>query len=418
MSALRPLMPLVMLCFALTLLAACEGESGADVAAAGFQWQPLFGDGTKDNSEPIATVGQVVITSRNLDLFLDGLPSHQRTKYDGPDGERLALKKMIEIAMMVQGAVDKELFNDQDVARTLIAQRRSVLDSAMRNYGLLRDVKPSEAEVRQYYLDNKDQYRQLGVVRARHIETLTKDEADKAHRRLVAGGTGNDWASVLKDVSVNKDTKLEDGEVGWFNRGGFVAHIRGSEEFSTTVYDLPVGLHAPLKIANRWHVVDVVKKEPARGMTFSEAKATAERDMMPAYQDAVIRDYLREARNTYQIEMKGRFAPGQGLTAEQLMTRARAISDTERSLELLNMIHTDYPDSPQADKALFLAATLALENWSDQRIGARYLKILLEDYPDSELADDARYLQENLYNPKVMNPTSIDDLRKQHEEGN
>ena len=46
---------------------------------------------------------------------------------------------------------------------------RNALQSAMINYGLLRDVKPSEEEVREYFTNNRHRYRQLGIVNGRQV---------------------------------------------------------------------------------------------------------------------------------------------------------------------------------------------------------------------------------------------------------
>ncbi len=76
------------------------------------------------------------------------------------------------------------------------------------------------------------------------------------------------------------------------------------------------------------------------------------------------------------------------------------------------MIHTDYPESDRADDALFMAATIALDTWVDVKVAERYLRILLQDYPDSELAEDAKFLKDNLYNPEVLNPKSMEEFNK------
>ncbi len=159
-------------------------------------------------------------------------------------------------------------------------------------------------------------------------------------------------------------------------------------------------------------MVEVLKRENERPMTFSEARAKVELDMMPAWQDALIKDYLVSARKEHQVEMMGDFAPGKGLTADELFQRAMTVKDAGRKIELLNLIHTDYPESDRADDALFLAATVAIDTWTDVKVAERYLRILLEEYPDSDLAEDAKFLKDNLYNPEVLNPKSMEDLRK------
>jgi len=418
MFVVRRLFVFFLIVSSLVLLAACQ-EGSTSSAGAGsrtfsknFQWQPLFGDGANDATDTIARVGDVEITERDLELYLDELPAGKKGDYEGPDGERLLLKRMVEKVLMVQGAIDKKLFNDPDVARTIIAHRRNTLETAMINYGLLRGMKPSEEELREYFMNKRGDYRQLGTVLARHVECRIKDSADKAYQRLVDGGKGNDWMSVMTEMSVNKITKAQEGSVGWFNQGGMIPFIEDSPNFINEAYGLDIGLHPPFRINDRWHVVEIVKRENARPMTFSEAKNQVELEMMPVWQEAIIKDYLRDVRKQRNVEMLGKFAPGRGLSADELFGRALAVSDANLKIELLNLIHTDYPESDRADDALFMAANVALEAWVDVRVADRYLEILLEEYPDSELAEDAKFLKDNLYNPEVLNPKSIEDLRK------
>jgi hypothetical protein len=347
-----------------------------------------------------------------VDLYIDELPPGLKSEFSGPDGERLALKKMIDQVLMVQGAMDLKIYNDQDVARQLISQRRNTLDYAMRNYGLLRDNNPGAEDLRAHFAANKDRFRQQGLVMARHIETISKADADLAYQRLQSGDYKNNFPHVVAEMSTNDDTKKEGGNAGWFAKGGFIPFIRSSEQFATAVYDLEMGLHEPIKVADRWHVVEVTQREYERPQTFTEAEGQVMKEMLPAWQNSIIKDYLLGARKTHSVTMLGKYTPGQGATAEELFKRAMAIPDPDRKLELLSMIHTDYPTSPRADDALFMSANIALETWEDRRIAERYLLMLIAEYPDSELIEDAKFLNKNLNNPKVLNPQSIEDLRQ------
>lgn len=418
MFAVRPLIVLLLILSGLALLAGCQTETTTEDVVENrslgrnFQWLPMFGDGANDATEVIAKVGDIEITSRDLKLYLDELPSTQQSRYIGSDGERLLLKRMVEYSILVQSAVERKLYNDPDVARTIIAQRRNALQSAMVNVGLLRDAKPSEEEIREYFMNHRGNFRQLGAVNARHIECRTKAEAEKAYQRLIEGGKGNDWVSVMVETTVNQESKGLDGSTGWFNQGSVIPFIMGSQKFSNRAYGLDLGLHPPFMISDRWHVVEILGRENERPMTFSEARGQAETQMMPAWQDGLVRDYLLEARETYPVQRMGRFSPGQGMTVEELFAQANAVADGERKIALLNLIHTDYPESDRADDALFMAALAALDTWQDVRVAQRYLRVLLEEYPDSDLREDAEFLRDNIYNPEVLNPKSIEDLRK------
>lgn len=375
-----------------------------------FTWQPVFGDFIRDTTPVLAKVGEIKITQRDLEIFMEDLPGDQRNKFRGPDGERLALKRMVDEALLVQAAVEQKLYNEASVARNLIMLRRNSLVHGMRQVGLAGDLEPSEEELKQFYMDNRSEYNVLARINARHIECATEEEADKAYERLQSKFWKDAFPYVCADYSINADTKVNGGDLGWFNRDGFIPYIRDSKTLIGAIFDLEIGVNKPMLIGNRWHVVEISQRQPRRPQTFAEARNRVSVDIMPGLIDGVVKDYLKEARQRYGVELMGEFAPGQGLSPDELFARAIANADPERRHDLMIMLQTDYPDSPRADDALFMAADAAMEAFADLRVAGRLLKQLIEEYPDSELIEDARYLRENLYKPELRQPRSIEDL--------
>ena len=392
-------------------IAGCRQATGAS-----FGWKPMFGDLARDTSPVIAKVGEVEITQADLEQFIDEQPERLKGDYAGPEGERVALSRMIEQSLMVLGAVDRELYNDPIVARSLVMQRRLTLDKAMRQFGLLKDAKPSEAQMREYYEKNTSRFHQQGLVRARHIEVASKADADRAWARLQkfeqTKDRKDDWEHVCEDFTINEKTKKLSGDAGWMGDGTAVPLIDAGEAFSKAVYNMPIGFNPPIKVGEHWHIVQISHREFERNSSFEEAKDAIRNEMMPGFQDAIIKDYLKGARTKYGVKTLGRFAPGEGLTPEQLFERAKINQDVLRKIDLLTMVADDFPESDRADDALFLAGNVAIENLEDLGIGQRLLDRLVSEYPKSELTADAKFILENLYNPKFRNPTSIEDLQR------
>lgn len=408
MVRVKPLLLVLAAAAAVFASAGCQQEQ----TGASFGWKPLFGDLAKDTSPVIAEVGEITITQADLEQFIDEQPDRVKGEYAGPEGERLALKRMVDSALLVMGAVERKLYNDQTVARTLVANRRVTLEKAMRQYGLLKDAVPSEAEMREYYEKNLGRYKQVGLVRVRHIECRDKAAADQAYRRLQSKDPKDSWVYVCADFSQNEKTRKIEGDAGWMSSGSIVPLIENGVEFSKAVYDLPIGVSPPLQVAGRWHVVEVTHREFERNSSFEEVKDTIKTEMLPGYQDAVIKDYLKEARAKHGVKYTGRFTPGQGMTPQQLFERAMFNQDITRRIDILLLIAQDFPDSDRADDALFMAANTAIENFADPSVGGRMLESLVELYPQSEFVDDANFILENLHNPKFQQPTSIEDIRR------
>jgi peptidyl-prolyl cis-trans isomerase C len=407
MSRVARIIPALVAALLLSLVAGCQQQP----TGASFGWKPVFGDLANDTSPVIAQVGDIAISQSDLEQFIDEQPERLKGNFAGPEGERMALRTMVEQSLMVLGAVDRKLYNDQKVARALVMQRRLTLDRAMRQFGLLKDAKPTEQQMREYYDKNVGKFQQQGLVRVRHIECLTKADADRAYRRLMATKTNDEWVKVCEEFSVNEKSKKLSGEVGWMNEGTLVPLIEAGAAFSKAVYNLPLGVNAPIQVGDRWHIVDVLNREAARNSSYEEAQDAVRNEMMPSFQDAIIKEYLKTARAKFGVQLKGRFTPGQGMTPQQLFERAMLNTDMQRRIDILTTIADDFPESDRADDALFMAANTALENFADPTFGGRILEDLVARYPQSDLADDAKFMLEHLYDPRFMQPKSMEDLK-------
>lgn len=389
------------------VLASCQGGSGD-----AFNWKPVFGDTSMDGSAVIARVGEVEITEQDLDLRFDELPRNLKSRYKGDTGRQLLLKDMVNEALLVQGAIENELYNDREVARTLISQRRMTLISAMTNMGIFKDAKPDEAQLREYFDQHRDEYRQLGAVKAQHIECLTKEQAAKAYERLKRGTYDDRFPYVAVEYSVNAETRALGGEIGWFNRGSFVPHITNSMIFSTVAYELADGVNPPVEIDGRWHVIEIIGRKEARPMTYPEAREKVLLDIMPGFQEELLAAWLADARALHGVETFGEYAPGGGLGVDQIFARAVALPDGQDKIDLFDLIVTDFPSSDRVDDALFLGAQVNLDLHNDKRAASQKLGRLLREFPESEFADDAQYILDNLSSPKKLKPQSIEDLKQ------
>ena len=227
-----------------------------------FEYLPLFSDGTHDASAVVATVNGVPITGRDMELRLDEMKDSQRTKYRGPEGQRLLLKEMVDTMILVQEAVDLALYNDQDVYRTLNINRRQTLEIAMRNIGILRGNEPTDDDLLEYFMDHRQDYQKVGAVMARHVECATKSEIDRAWARLQTGEWKDRFEVVVQEFSVNERTKAEDGSLGWFNKGGYIPDIKNGAAFTEVAYDLQDGVNAPIEIDGRLHLTVLVPTAP------------------------------------------------------------------------------------------------------------------------------------------------------------
>lgn len=408
MLTLRRLLPVSALLVLGLALAACSEKSGPSAAD-----QPLFGDGGNRGNVIVATVGDLAITSRDLDLAYQELIPRLQQKYDGAGGRQLLLKRMIDEVLLAQGALDRGLDKHPDVGRTIISSRRLALVESMRNIAIPEGHEPTEDDLMEFFKNNRKEFQMQPTILARHVECLTLERAQEAYQLLKRDHSSNNFMQVAANFSVNKKTLSQNAEVGWYNPSGVIPFISNSKTFINKTADLPIGLHPPIIVNDRWHVVEIMRKKPGRPMTFNESRDLVLNMMLPAYNDNLVKQYLKEARKTSDVKMMGEFAPGGGVSPEALMERADAVADPGARLDLYNLIVTDFPEHERADDALFLSAMVAIDTYVDRRMAEWYLDQLLADYPESDLLEDAKFLKENLYNPDGLVPQSIEKLRSQ-----
>jgi hypothetical protein len=390
-------------------LAGCQGQQDAEPAVAE---QPIFGDGSPDNSRVVASVNGYDITETMVDLRLEELDRAEQARFQGPDGRRLLVRRMVDEALRVQEARARELPRDPGVRRVLIAREREALDLALQRR-LFADREPTIDEVRAYFSQHREDYKRLGTMSALHVQVSDRDVAQEVYQQASAEEVP--FAHLVAEYSENDQTRANDGDLGWFNRAGFIPGIRDSKGFTEAIWELDMGVNPPLEYRGHWHVVKVADRKYERLQTLEEAYDRVVRDMLPEYRRTLLEQWLRTAREEADLEYFGEFRPGEGKTAEELFERAFHAKDTQNKLDLLGLLITDYPRSEYADDALFMAGNLVLDSWGDRAQASRFLGRLLEDHPESDYAEDARYILENLHRPGFVNPTSIEDLRRSGE---
>lgn len=393
--------------FGLLCLGFLGGCGGGDASPDGGR-HAIFGDGKLDNSRVVATVDGEKITERMLDMRVEELTGSDKTRFAGEEGRRLLVRRMVEELLRVRAAEQEKLHLDPTVARVLNYQYRTAMDLAQ-NARVVRDVEPTVDQIRAYYEQNQERYLRLGTMHASHIECKTRADAQAAYDAVNSKQMLFDTA--VRQYSKNAETILRGGDLGWFNEGGFIPGIKGSDAFTRAIWDMQPGLNPPRKVGDEWHVIMVHARQPERAMTLDEAYDRVVTDLTPELHADLQREWVNEAKSQAAIEYFAEFRPGQGRSAKELLERALHHKDPQQQADLLKMLVEDYPDDEYTDDAMFVAANLHLDRWGDRRSAAFYLQALVRKFPDSELAADAQYMLDNLNRPGVIQPRSIEDLR-------
>ena len=148
--------------------------------------------------------------------------------------------------------------------RQLYAQR---LIEAQRQKGKLRPIPPTDAQMREFWEQNKDQQpKRPATVSFRQI--VIKPVPDSAARQralqlaeslvVVLRHPGADFAVAAKRFSGDSASAAQGGELGWFRRGVMV------KEFEDVAFRVRPGeIAGPVETSFGFHIINVERTQPA-----------------------------------------------------------------------------------------------------------------------------------------------------------
>jgi foldase protein PrsA len=119
-----------------------------------------------------------------------------------------------------------------------------------------QNIKVSDAEIRNYFIANMEQWTRPDLVRFSVIVTDTEKDAIAARKRVT---DGEDFEKVCKEVSTHVPTRSVGGDFGWVRKDG----IKGEEKvLEDTAFAMETGsVSQPVQVAGSWVLVKVTDKQ-------------------------------------------------------------------------------------------------------------------------------------------------------------
>ena len=236
-------------------------------------------------------------------------PQH-RHHFEGPDGKRKLLDRLIERLLVLQSASGgmADLRNKEDIEET----RRHLLAEMLHQEEMAAEKDPTEEELKQYFQRNQSRYQprprlKISLIEVGRGET---EEADRRARakaeaamkrvrpaRLLFWRRGEDFATVAREVSEEPEASKRGGEVeGWFTHPGGVLMDLESHVAYTHILSLRPGeVSDVIPLAGRYYIVKVRERQELPPLPFDRVKDGVRTD--------VIRDRHREVLERMEREL-------------------------------------------------------------------------------------------------------------------
>lgn len=256
---------------ALLTLGACSGDgSGQSSGTAQSALGPT----------DVATIGDERLPESVFRLYSMNTLQRNVEQLSDDEHEQL-LDELIRFKVLAQAAEQRGLLQERRIAAELELQRMQLLGQRMA-VRYLEENPPTEAELREVYEANIDQYRGTEH-KARHILVDSEEEAREIIAQL---DSGTDFEELAQDRSTGS-TASEGGDLGYFEADSMV------EPFSRAVTNMDVGTYSsePVQTRYGWHVIllEDIREEEAPGLDAvrSEVRRQAEMEKLEAFVESL-----------------------------------------------------------------------------------------------------------------------------------
>ena len=201
------------------------------------------------NKEILAKVNDREITNEDLNIFLSQLDPNTRMYFTQNNMMDQVVDELIYQEMIYMEAIEKEMDKDEDFVKVLEKTKETLLKSYALGK-LLETVEITDEDLKNYYDNHKDNFKNNASVEASHILVEDESVAKEIKEKL---NNGADFKELAKEYS-NCPSKENGGNLGVFTKGQMV------KEFEDAAFALKEGeISEPIKTQFGYHIIKLNK---------------------------------------------------------------------------------------------------------------------------------------------------------------
>jgi len=155
-------------------------------------------------------------------------------------------------------------------------------------------IKITENEMKNYFEENKDDFKQEEQVKASHILVDDEETAKEIKQKL---DNGEDFAELAKKYSTDPTTKDKGGDLGYFTKG------KMEKEFENAAFSLKVGeISNPVKTQYGYHIIKVVDKKEGKEANYEESKEEIKEKLFEEKLPDAYQSWIEEKMKEYNVQ--------------------------------------------------------------------------------------------------------------------
>ena len=244
----------------------------------------------------LAKVGALTVTEKEIDEFIEELGPRGQG-YATPDGRKAILEQIISSKLLLLDARHNLLETEAEFKSQLAKLRENLLINYAGNK-VISTVKISDDEVKKYYDENSERFRQGETVNADHILV---DSEEKALEILAEINSGKiSFSDAAKQYS-SCPSGERGGNLGDFTHGQMVP------EFDSAVFSLEVGeiTSAPVATQFGYHLIRLNSKSEASVMPYEQIAAQLKEMLLGEKRREAYEKKINQLKILYPVDIVG-----------------------------------------------------------------------------------------------------------------
>ena len=222
------------------------------------------------NEKVLAKVNDVEITEKDVDRFLSDIGPQMAAQFQSEEGRKRIVEELVNQELLYLDAKSNKLDETEEYKELLIDTEDKLLKSFALTK-LLQDVEVTEEGLKNYYEENKANYKKPETAVANHILVETVEEANDILKEINEGLSFAD-AAMKYSLCPSKDVG---GNLGEFARGQMVP------EFEDVAFEMEEGtISEPVQTQFGYHIIELLEKKPEGIESFEDLKPVLEENYL------------------------------------------------------------------------------------------------------------------------------------------
>lgn len=236
----------------------------------------------------LAKVNAVTITEEDFISKINRLPAWAKDRFKGEAGKKEFLDELIKEELMYQEAKKLGINKEKEFQDTIKDFKKVTLISTLLKNEIEGKAKVDTKEIRDFYDKHQDEFMTGLEVKASHILVNAETEAEDVLKRIQ---NGEGFSKLAEELSMDKGTAKNGGDLGFFGRGRMVP------EFEKAVFSLKPGeTSRPVKTKFGYHIIKVTDKKEGRTRDFEEVKPSIEKRLTIEKQRSLFDSYIEKLK--------------------------------------------------------------------------------------------------------------------------